>query len=100
MLKSFRRHLLLAVVPVLLSTLLAACSSSQDIRRPVSNLDNSQVSQEQSARSAWGSGSGVQIYGTIDAGYGYSSTKTTVTRPDGSRSTTRTSHTGMHRMGR
>lgn len=97
MFKSFYRLSLIAfaVVP-----LLTACGTSPEIRRPVSNLNGGLEPQTRASQSAWGGNSGVQIYGTIDTGYGYSRTKTTVTRPDGSRHTIRASRSGLHSMGR
>lgn len=95
--ESFCRLMLITAVVV---PLLTACGSSSEIRRPVNNLGDGLEPQGQSSQSAWRSDSGVQIYGTIDTGYGYSRTKTTVTRPDGSRSTIRASQSGLHTMGR
>ena len=99
-LQSFLRLSLSGMGMLLCVSLLSACNSSQELRRPVSNLDGKQSAQSHSSQGAWRSGSGVQIYGTIDAGYGYSSSKTTVTRPDGSRSTMRSSHSGLQSVGR
>ncbi|MDO5667723.1 MAG: hypothetical protein Q4G44_07880 [Alcaligenaceae bacterium] len=97
MFKAFFRLIFVAAV---VGSLLSACGSSSEIRRPVSNLNSGAEPQVRASQSAWGGNSGVQIYGTIDSGYGYSSTKTTITRPDGSRSTIRNSRSGLHSMGR
>lgn len=85
-------HFILVVAA--LAPLLSACDT-QPTRRPVSNLNDDYQAPSQS-RTALSGNSNIQIYGTINAGYGHSRTKTTVRGADGSKSTIRSSRTGMH----
>ncbi|NLJ51450.1 MAG: hypothetical protein GX342_04770 [Alcaligenaceae bacterium] len=83
------------VVAAIVVPVLTACSSSSQTRRPVSNL-NVDDSVGRSSQTALSGNSGVQIYGTVNAGYGHTSTKTKVRGSDGSTRTIRSSRTGMH----
>ena len=92
--KSLTKFFVVAAVVV---PVLTACGSSSQTRRPVSNLPYSVDELEQSSQpTALRANSGVQIYGTVNAGYGHSSTKTRVRHADGTTSTYRSSRTGMH----
>ena len=79
------------IVPVL-----TACQSSAQNTRPVSNLKSTADDSAVSSATALKSNSGVQVYGTIDAGYGYSQSKTKVKHSDGRTETIRSSHNGVH----
>lgn len=93
MLKSFIKWALLAIVTV---PLLSACESSSQTRRPVTQLNSDSDRIGRSTQGVVGSNSGVQVYGTIDTGYGFSRTKTTITDSDGNRRTIRSSRSGLH----
>ena len=92
MLKSLTRISLIAAVTV---PLLAACSSPPP-PRPVSNLQSGTDAPNRASPIALKGNSGIQIYGTIDAGYGYSSSKSTIRHSDGTKSTRRSSNSGVH----
>ncbi|CAM5193957.1 hypothetical protein OURE66S_00552 [Oligella ureolytica] len=92
--KSLTKFFVVAAVVV---PVLTACGSSSQTRRPVSNLPYSVDEPEQSSQpTSLRGNSNVQIYGTVNAGYGHSSTKTRVRHADGTTSTYRSSRSGMH----
>lgn len=93
MLKSLVKFVVVAaaVVPVL-----TACGSQSQTRRPVSNLPYSVDEPARPSQTALRGNSKVQIYGTVNAGYGHSSTKARVRHSDGTTSTHRSSRTGTH----
>lgn len=92
MLKSFAKFVIVVAVVV---PVLAACGS-QSQRRPISNLPYSVDKSKGTSQTALSGNSGVQIYGTVNAGYGHSRTKTRVRHADGTTSTYRSSRTGGH----
>ncbi|NLA89368.1 MAG: hypothetical protein GX844_05835 [Alcaligenaceae bacterium] len=91
MLKSLIKHTLVALITV---PLLSACQSSSQTRRPVSNL-NDDAGLKNRSGVVISSDSGVQIYGTVDAGYGVQRVKTTIKDSDGNRRTIRSSRSGV-----
>ena len=94
MLTSLARLIVVVAVSI---PVLTACGSQSHMRRPVSNLHYSvDEPSATSHKSVLGGNSNVQIYGTVNAGYGHSSTKTRVRHADGTTSTYRSSRTGTH----
>jgi hypothetical protein len=91
-LKSFAKFAIVAAVVV---PVLSACGS-QPKQRAISNLPYSVDKSKGTSQTALRGDSGVQIYGTVNAGYGHSRSKARVRHADGTTSTHRSSRTGMH----